>query len=186
MIYLLKGISEYEETAFTSAEETLSIGQQMVINDANLAAEFKYHLAKNTWKQNNKDLAAKQFESVFDASPGNARFLYGYAQLLYADGEKGKAFQYAKKAAELDHSAANYAFFYANLLIEENNFSLAQKMIERALNIDIDNPEYMERYGDVMFFMNNVDKAVDIWQQTQKIQPSARLEKKINSKSYHD
>jgi tetratricopeptide (TPR) repeat protein len=186
MIYLLKGMAEYELADYLKSEETLTIGKNMVFDDADLAAEFKYHLAKNTWQQDNKELAVKQFESAFEGSPNNARFLFGYAQLLYAEGELGKAIKYAKKAAEQDQSIAKYAFFYANLLIEESNFSQAIKMIERALNIDIDNPTYMERYGDVMYFMNNVDKAVDIWQQTEKIQPSERLEKKINSKSYHD
>ena len=186
MLYLLKGIAEYELNNYSNAQDMLNYGQQLVIEDKDLNAEFNYHLAKNKWKQNEKSEAATLFEKAFQNNPANSRFYYGYAKLLEEDLMIDKALQYAKKASNLNNSQANYAAFYANLLIEVKDFELAKKMLERALSADLDNTEYLERYGDVMFFLNDIEKAVDTWRQTNQIQPSSRLDLKILTKSYHE
>ena len=186
MIYLLKGIAEYELENYGNAQEILNYGRQLVIDNNELQSEFSYHLAKNYWKQDKKEKSAELFEQVFEDNPANARFFFGYAQLLFQDKNTNKALHYAKKAADLDHHQAQYAAFYANLLIEVKDFQFAKSMMERALNADLDNPEYLERYGDIIFFMNDIEKAVDIWKQTNQIKPSTRLDKKITSKSYHE
>ncbi|MFK8039608.1 MAG: tetratricopeptide repeat protein [Crocinitomicaceae bacterium] len=186
MIYLLKGIAEYELKRFDDAEETLFTGKQLVIEDKVVLSEFDYHLAKNYWRKGDKPKSSEAFENLFQANSGNARFLYGYAVLLESDNNPKKAIQYAKKAAEIDQANASYSALYANLLFGEKNYQLAQKMIERAINLDLDNPKYIEKYGDIMFFLGNVSKAVDIWMQADKILPSDQLSIKIKSKSYHD
>lgn len=186
MVYLLKGIAEYELDSFDMADETLTIGKQLVIDDKAVLSEFDYHLAKNFWKTGNTEKSSEIFEKTFESNPGNARFLHGYAILLESDNNPKKAILYAKKAAEIDQLNARYSALYANLLFDERNYQLAKKMIERAINADLDNPVYLEKYGDIMFFLNDVEKAVDIWTQTNKILQSDRLNSKIKSKSYHD
>ncbi|MFK8043949.1 MAG: tetratricopeptide repeat protein [Crocinitomicaceae bacterium] len=186
MIYLLKGISEYELLHFAKAEETLFTGQSLVIDDNELSAEFRYHLAKSKWKQNEKEKAKSIFQDLFEVYPSNARFVNGFAQLLYFDNEKNKAFQYAKKAANLDPRIAEYSAFYAKLLVEEKNYELAQKMIEQAIISDIGSAEYMETLGDILFFQNKPIKAVEAWKEAYNMKPSSRLEVKIKTKNYHE
>jgi len=186
MIYLLKGISEYELSKYAEAEETLVTGQSLVIEEKDLEAEFMYHIAKSKWKQNEKDKAESIFQNLFDAQPSNARFMNGFAQLLYAENNREKAFQYAKKAANLEPRIAEYSAFYAQLLIEEKNFELAQKMIEQAIISDLNNAEYLETLGDILFFQNKIAKAVAAWSEANKMKPSGRLEVKIETKSYHE
>lgn len=185
MVYLLKGIAEYELDNFDMAEETLFTGKQLVIDDKAVLSEFDYHLAKNYWQLGRKEKSAEVFTNIFETNSENARFLHGYAVLLISDNDQKKAIQYAKKASEIDQSNGKYAALYANLLFDEKNYPLAQIIIERAINADLDNPVYLEKYGDIMFFLNEVTKAVDIWTQTNKISPSDRLDSKIKSKSYH-
>jgi len=183
MIYLLKGIAEYELKDFSKAQETLFLGKGLVIEDQSVLSEFNYHIAKNNWKLGNKNTS--EFENLLKDNPENARFLFGYAEILNQGGDK-KAIEYVKKATEMDQRNAKYSALYAFLLFDEKNYTLALKMIERAIAYDLENTEYLEKYGDIVFFLGDTDKALEVWEQTYNIQPSEELLKKINSKSYHD
>ena len=183
VVYLLKGIAEYELNNFSSAQETFFLGKELVIDDEALLAEFKYYIVKNDWALGNEDQSA--FERLLKDNPQNARYFFGYAEVLHQKKDK-KALEYAKKAVEIDPRMPEYSSFYANLLFDEKNYVTAQKMIERAIAHDGENPRYLEKYGDIVFFLGDVNKAVEVWEQTYKIKPTERLQKKINSKTYHD
>ncbi len=183
MIYLLKGIAEFEQNELSKAEETFFIGKELIVEDQAVLSEFQYHIAKNNWMQGKRNNS--EFEQLLKNNPQNARFHFGYAQLLH-NSEDNKAIEYAEKAAEIDQRNSKHSAFYAFLLFDKKEFAKAKKMIERAIAYDDENVEYLEKYGDIVFFLGDISKALEVWQQTNEIAPSERLQKKINSKSYHD
>ena len=184
LIYMLSGIGHYETGKLEKAVEMLFLGKDLVVNDLPLQREFEYHMAKISWKQDDKEKAIETFETLFADDPGNDKFVYGLASLYYESKEMDKAISYVKKAIELDGQNPEYLFLYGSILFEQKDYDNALQHITKAVAYDITNPQYLESLGDTNFLLGDTEKAVEFWKEAIKINFTESLKNKIDNRSY--
>jgi tetratricopeptide (TPR) repeat protein len=187
MIYLLTGIGAYEIGKYKQAEELLYLGSDLVIKDLELKAEFKYHLGKNYWKQNQKDKAKSYFQQALKIYPENPKIYNGYALLLLESGDLNEAENQIIKALLKDSKNPEFLNTYGLILMAQKQYIEAVKKFETAIIYDYDNPKLIENYGDALYLSGQKEKAIKMWIKSKELgNINDILERKIANKTYYE
>lgn len=186
-VYLLNGISANRIEKYEAAQESLSVGAELIVNDQPMEAEFYGQLAE-------ADFGMKEYDAMITHYK-KAIMLDGHSPLLKNNFARRLAT--IKKELDLAASLAEQITDIASdddvfldtrgwVYFQKGDYKEAQKYLVKAIGNNPNNSSALEHMGDVYFMQNNTKDALDFWKEAkEKGGGSILLDKKINDKKYY-
>ena len=164
VIFLLAGMSAYEMADYSSSEEWLYYGKELVVNDPPLASEFEHQLGCLSWKQKDYAQAKTYFDSAKSTDPYNGNVFYSQAMCYLDEGKNDQAQKEAESALEKAPTSSYFLDLKGMVQFKIGNFEKAKKAFENALVYEQYNPIILEHYGDVLYQLGDTTAAMKQWQ----------------------
>jgi tetratricopeptide (TPR) repeat protein len=186
-VFLLAGMAAYETEDFELADELLNYGQNLVVEDPGLKAEFQHQKGVRMWKEGKYKMAHQLFAEAKAMDPYNGNIYESKALCFVEQGKIEEALAEAQSA--LDQAPTN-AFFLdlkGVVLFKAGDFTKARKLIENALVYEPSNPVILEHLGDALYQAGEKKLAVEMWQLAKDNGGyNAVLLKKLNDQAYYE
>jgi predicted Zn-dependent protease len=162
-VFLYNGIAAFKIGKYEKADETLSYGKDILINDKRMEIQFYYYLAESNKKLKNHLKSDSYYEKTLSLNENFKPAMISYsinlskrnlnllkaeklAKQCYLQNKSDKAFQYAYALALFKQKKCNDALFLTEALIKQT-----------------ENPVYLELHGNIMFCKDQKDKAKEFW-----------------------
>lgn len=186
-VYLLNGIASNQLNKFEEAQEVLSVGIELIINDDPMKAEYKGQLADAAFGMGELNEAITLYKEAIKLSP--------QSNLL----KNNFAFKLATYKKELDLATSLIGQVLANsdqasyrdtegwIFFQKGEFQRAKESFSKAHEMSKGDPLYLEHLGDVEFKLGNTAEALNWWQKAkEKLTNKEILLKKISDKKYYE
>ena len=170
VLYLLTAVGEMQLKHYQEAEELLSRGLRLVVNNQELEAQFYMYLGDTYHALDNAPESDKAYEKSLQIRDNNPYVLNNYSYYLSLRGiDLDKAEQMAKKAVTIEPDNSSFQDTYGWVLFRLGRYAEAREWIGKSLT-DAANVsgEVLEHYGDVLFRMGETETAVEYWKQARE------------------
>jgi tetratricopeptide (TPR) repeat protein len=186
VIYLFKGIAEYQMKQYDKALKSFSKGEKMANDNPLLKAQIYSNLA-DTYHSLNRDLESDSaYEKSLKLDPENAYVLNNYSYYLSlrkVNLERAK--QMSAYSNKLDPENSSFMDTYAWILFQLGDYAGAKAFQEKAIAKTPNNATLLEHYGDILIELGDKDKAVEYWRKAKDAgSDSKTLDTKIASQKY--
>lgn len=179
-LYLIKGISLYQQKQFQRSVNTLLKGYGKV-NDSKIEEQFLMFLGESYENLKEYSESETYFKKLFEKYPENimAKNNYAYYLSLRSDNLK-----YAKELSEetiaMEPDNGTFLDTYAWILYKLGKYRKAYRYIEKAiLNGNTNNAEVLEHAGDIMIKINKAEDAIYMYKRAYDISKDNRIKEKI-------
>ena len=166
--YYYNGAANFRLKNFSRAQESLSAGKELVIENNTLLMQFYSMLGEvyNELKQFEK--SDESYEQVLKIDPGNAFAMNNYAYYLSLRKAKlDRAAELSKKSLDISPDNDSFMDTYAWVLFHQNKYEEALLWIEKAYSTAGENSEVLEHYGDILFRLGRKTDALEKWKAAQ-------------------
>lgn len=130
--------------------------------------------------------SAHAYEQALTLDPDNSYTLNNYAYYLSLRNEDlAKAETMSIKSNQLEKDNASFQDTYAWILFKLKKYEEAKDWMQKAIGNNPDSAVQFEHLGDIFYKLGDVNKALENWNKSLKIDgDNALLKKKINEKKY--
>jgi tetratricopeptide (TPR) repeat protein len=187
LLYVLNSVSLIQLKEYDKALKTLEAGQEYVVENKKLEAQFELYRAEAYYNLNRRNEAFASFEKVIEIEPENYMAMNNYAYYLSVKGEKlDRAESLSSRVVLANPDNATYLDTHAWVLFKRKEYRLAKHYMETALtNGGNLNDVIVEHYGDILYMLNDVEEAVSNWIKSKELgNQSLILQQKIDEKRY--
>lgn len=187
-VYLLNGVASNQLKKYQEALDILSVGQELILNDPPLKAEFYGQLGESYFGIGEPKSAIEKYKKAIDLAPGSALIRNNFAfQLANYKVDLELALSMIKQAMEAAPEQPQFIDTYGWVLFQQDKFEEAKEQFEKAYSINATDKLNLEHLGDVWSKLNKVEKALSFWNEALKLnENSVSLKKKIADKKYYD
>jgi tetratricopeptide (TPR) repeat protein len=132
--------------------------------------------------------SAQAYEQALALDPNNSYTLNNYAYYLSLRNENlEKAERMSIKSNQLEKNNASFQDTYAWILFKLKKYEEAKEWMQKAIINNPNSPVQFEHLGDIFYKLGDVDKALENWNKSLKIDPNNPLvKKKVNEKKYFE
>jgi len=190
MMYLMNGIGANKTEKFEEAIESLTIGQEYVLDQKDLSFEFDLQMGIAYFGVKDFGLGNEFFKKALEKNDQSNIPLYEYAKAQIKSKQLSSSTQsLIDKILEKSPNNLNY-----NLLNARYNLMLGKSekardiLVELKQKMDIEGSgNYFDLLGDILFDLKEVDGAIKNWKLAKENGCSnSVLEKKIIERSWYD
>lgn len=186
-VYLLNGISANRIGKYEAAQESLSVGVELIVNDQPMEAEFYGQLAEAEFGLKEYDGMITHYKKAIQLDQQSLLLKNNFARRLASI--KRELDLAASLAEQITNLAPDDIFLDTRgwVYFQKEDYKEAEKYFIKALE---KNPSYsaaLEHMGDVFFKQNNLKDALDFWKDAKENGGgSDLLDKKISDKKYYE
>lgn len=185
-IYLLTAIGHLETKQFEKAEEWLFLGQDLIVNDPGLQAEFVHQKGRLESKKGNYNKALERYDEARKIDPQNGNIYLSITETLLQQGNSEEALKLVNNALTDAPTNAYLMYAKAKIFFFDQKYERTLSQIENALIYNVD-PQFHELKGDAHFLNNQKDKALEEWKKAKDTgRDTELLNKKINDQQYYE
>lgn len=184
-LYLLTGIGAREINKLEEAEEWLSLGKDLVVNDDGLKAEFLHQIGKNFALKKNFEKAFKYFDDALKIDPYNGNIYSSKAEAQLEMGNKDDAINTLDNALQEAPTNAYLLDALGLIHFRTEGYERALKYFENALIYQKD-PLFVEHFGDALFKLGKTNEALEKWQEAKDDgRDTDLINRKLTDKTYY-
>ena len=185
-MYLLTAIGYLETQQFDKAEEWLFLGQDLVVNDIGLKAEFVHQKGRLESKKGNYEKALDRYNEARKIDPQNGNVYISITETLLQQSNSEEAMKLVNNALTEAPTNAYLMYAKAKIFFHDKKYERTINQIENALIYNVD-PQFHELKGDAHFQQGEKDKALEEWKKAKETgRDTQLLNKKINDQQYYE
>ncbi|XOV65878.1 MAG: tetratricopeptide repeat protein [Fluviicola sp.] len=186
-VYLLNGISANNIEKYDEAIGTLSLGMEMIVNDAPLKAELYSQLGEAHFGNGDKSAGLENYKKALDLDANNYSIKNNYARRLAMSGTNlDLAESLINQVLKVYPNEAIFKDTEGMVLFARKNYKEAQEVFEKALVLAPENPIILEHLADAQMKNGNKSEAVNNWNLAKENgSKSKTIDKKIADKKYY-
>lgn len=187
-VYLFLGIGANQTKRYQEAVDALNAGQELIVNDKIMEAEFHSQRAEAYFGLGKNDKAIQAFESALKASLNNNLIKNNFAYALARNKvDLPRAERLIKEVLSETPNSGHFNDTYAWVLFQKGNYKDAETYIQLALIELPTDASILDHYGDILFKLGRIDKAVETWKQAKEAgSNNSVIDQKIQSKKYYE
>lgn len=187
-IYLLNGISANRLEKYQEAIDVLSVGIEMVVNDAPMKAEFYGQQAEAHFGLKSYSDMITLYKKAMSTDTKSSLIKNNFARrLAQVKRELPLAQSLAEQITEAFPNESIFLDTRGLVHFQKGEYDEAAKWIEKAVIEDSDNLVAIEHMGDVLYKQGHKEDAIDYWKEAKdQGGGGALLEKKINDKKFYE
>lgn len=187
--YYYQGMAFYQKDQRDKALEAFQNGISVITQESNpaIVSDFYAVMGDLFYQKGLPQQAFEAYDSCLQWKDDNIMCMNNYAYYLSELGQQlDKAEQMSYKTIKAAPKNATYLDTYAWILFMKERYAEAKIYIDQALQNDSDSSAVIiEHAGDIYAKGGNVERAVALWQQAQKIDPDNKiLNRKIKRRKY--
>ena len=187
--YYYQGMAFYQKDQRDKALEAFQNGISVITQESNpaIVSDFYAVMGDLFYQKGLPQQAFEAYDSCLQWKDDNIMCMNNYAYYLSELGQQlDKAEQMSYKTIKAAPKNATYLDTYAWILFMKESYAEAKIYIDQALQNDSDSSAVIiEHAGDIYAKGGNVERAVALWQQAQKIDPDNKiLNRKIKRRKY--
>ena len=171
VFYFFNGIAHYNLKSYNNAISILLSGLDYTLNNIELKRQIYTYLAESYYRKKEEKKAYDYFDLALEINENDTYILNNYSYYLALEGnnlEKAKVMM--KRCLTQDSLNSSYLDTYAWVLYKQNKFQEAINYIDLAYkNGGSESAVILEHYGDILFKSGNKNKAIEKWQQAEKL-----------------
>jgi tetratricopeptide (TPR) repeat protein len=183
--YYFNAIANIQLKKYEEAIESLELGKDLVIDNAELKGEFYQYLGDAYHGIENHKQSDFNYEQALEINPNNVYVLNNYSYFLSLRNEKIElAETMSYKANQLSPNNATYMDTHGWVLYIAGKYVDAEIWLQKALdNGGTGSGEVLEHYGDALFKLGKKEKALEYWKKAAlKNDASDKINEKIEKK----
>jgi len=187
LLYVLNSIALIQRKEYAKALEMLDNGQNYIVDNKKMEAQFELYRAEAYYNLNNSSKAFSSFDKVIEIEPDNYVAMNNYAYYLSVRGEQlDKAEYMSSRVIQANPDNPTYLDTYAWVLFKRKDFKLARYQMEIALKKGGDlNDVIIEHYGDILFMLEDIEGAIKNWIKSKELGNQSKiLQQKIDEKRF--
>ena len=186
ILYLLTGIAAKENKNYTTAEEWLFLGKDLVVKDPPLSSEFLYQLGDMNFQQGNDSEGEFYFQQAIDMYAGNIHVYADRANRLKDKDQLDAAIDAIKEGLAVSPKNTLLNELHGDYLMQAKKYEAAKNAYLNALTNDTYNAELLEKLGDALFLSGQEADAIEVWKEAiDNGNTSPLLKKKFDTKKYY-
>ena len=183
LLYLFRGVADYNLKNFSEAVKSFELGLKLVVADPDLKTDFHTYIGDTYQELGDFPNSVKNYQKALSLEPDNVYVLNNYAYFISLRKEDlERAAEMARRANELEPGNASYLDTYAWVLYTKGDFANAKIWMEKALQSGgSENDVILEHYGDILFRLKDNSGAMEYWRKaSEKGKGSSFLQKKLS------
>lgn len=187
-VYLLYGLSANQLKKYSDAEDVLSYGIEIVINDTPLKAEFYGQLAESNFGSKKYTEGIENYKKAIQLDPQSTLLKNNFAKrLAMSKQELDLALSMSGQTTAASPKNPIYQDTYGYVLFQQGKYEEAKSYFESALALSSDDALINEHLGDVLFKLGKKTDALDYWEKAKELGSLNNvLDQKISEKKYYD
>jgi tetratricopeptide (TPR) repeat protein len=188
MVYFLCGVAANKLSLFEKALERLTAGLDILVNDISLESEIYSQLGIAYFGIKQNELGCQKFEKSIQLAPKNNLMIQAFAlQLARNKIDFSKANKLVDDLILLDDRDVKSLNSKGRVLFYEKKYSDALLFFLRALKEKENDAVLLDYIGDNYYFLGEISKASEFWLKAKLLgSKNKSLDRKINTKTYHD
>ena len=186
--YYIKGISLFKKKQYEAAIESLTEGQQFVVENQPLLLQFLVVLAEVYQADKKYDLSFKTFEEALQLDQNNPLLLNNYAYFLaLRKSNLDKAMKLSEVSLEKQPNNPSFLDTKGFIYFQTEKFEEAKNFLEKAFQQGGEkNGAIAEHLGDALFKLGKHEDAVLYWKRAKANGITSEiLEKKIKNQQWY-
>lgn len=187
-VHLLNGISANQTKRYQEALDILSAGQELIVNDLPMKAEFLAQKGEAYFGLKKYTEAKDSYDQSLKMLPEQILTLNNYAYYLALNKmDLDKAEQMIQKVLVSFPSDSRYLDTYGWILFQKGKYAEAKIKFEAAFAAKDNDKLINEHLGDVAFKLGKTAEAVEHWKKARELGATNKnLDKKIEKKEYYE
>lgn len=169
------GLGQLKRTA--EAVEALRAGQDMVVDNKELEAQFLSLLGDSYNELKEYDKSDAAYGKALAINKDDTGVLNNWAYFLSVRGEKlDKAEEMSRRSNELSPNSPTFMDTYAWILFKEGKYEEARVWQEKAIKASpAAEGVLLEHYGDILYKLNDREGALEQWKKAQEAGDASEL-----------
>lgn len=187
--YFFAGIASMQLKKNNQAIAYLEVGQDFVLDNKALKAQFLASLGDAFHADGQKVKAYEAYDKSLKIEPSNVYVLNNYSYYLSLDKENlDKAAEMASLANKIAPNESSFEDTYGWVLFQQGKYEEAKKWIEKAYNNGgSTSGVIVEHLGDVASKLGNREGAISYWKKAKELGVESKMiDKKINEGIYYE
>ena len=188
VVYLLHGVSSNQLQKYEDAIDVLSAGNELILNDTLLTAEFNGQLGEAYFGIKDFEIGKTKYYKALEYDPNSNLIKNNFAfRLAKSKIDLDLAESLAQKVLTTEPNQSQFIDTYGFVLFQKGLYNDALKFFIKANSINSSDKIILEHLGDAYSKLNEKEVALDWWKKAAAFdKPSEILLKKIKTNSYYE